>query len=127
MLSAMARYERHLFVCLNERSPDHPRGCCAAKGAADVRNAFKQALKRRGLAGRIRANAAGCLDTCAQGVSVVVYPEGVWYGGVTTADVDEIVDVHLVGGEVVTRLVQPGGAALFPPQALPQRSPVDRE
>ena len=123
MLTAMARYERHLFVCLNERASDHPRGCCSAKGSGEVRDAFKQALKKRGLAGRIRANAAGCLDTCEHGVSVVVYPEGGWYGGVTTADVDEIVDVHLVGGEIVTRLVQPGGEPLSAPQVLPSRTP----
>ena len=119
----MARFDRHLFVCLNERAADHPRGCCAARGGDEVRSAFKLALKKRGLAGRIRANAAGCLDTCEHGVSVVVYPEGVWYGGVTPADVDEIVDDHLVGGNTVTRLVQPGGAALSPPQALRRRPP----
>ena len=121
-IPVMARYERHLFVCLNERPPDHPRGCCAAKGSADLRAAFKKALKERGLAGRIRANAAGCLDTCENGISVVVYPEAVWYGGVTLADVDEIVERHLVHGEVVERLVQPGGESLSSPRAL--RRPV---
>jgi (2Fe-2S) ferredoxin len=37
-------------------------------------------------------------------VTVVVYPEGVWYGHVTPADVDEIIDEHIVGGRVVERL-----------------------
>ena len=53
---------------------------------------------------RIRANKSGCLDQCEHGPNVVVYPDGVWYGGVTEADVDEIVDRHLVGGEPVARL-----------------------
>jgi (2Fe-2S) ferredoxin len=35
----------------------------------------------------------------------VVYPEGVWYGGVTLADVDEIVESHIVGGKPVERLM----------------------
>ena len=52
----------------------------------------------------MRANAAGCLDTCEYGPTVVVYPEGVWYGGLTLEDVDEIIDRHIVGGEVVERL-----------------------
>ena len=110
--SGMARYERHLFVCVNERPAGHPRGCCLAKGSGELRDAFKKALKSRGLAGRVRANKAGCLDTCEQGISVVVYPEGVWYGGVTLADVDEIVERHIIGGEVVTRLLQEGGEPL---------------
>ncbi|MFQ5718494.1 MAG: ferredoxin [Acidobacteriota bacterium] len=119
----MARYERHVFVCLNERAADHPRGCCLAKGGAAVREAFKQALKAKGLAGRIRANAAGCLDTCESGVSVVIYPEGVWYGGVTPDDVAEIVERHLIRGEIVTRLLQPGGEALLPARPLGASKP----
>jgi (2Fe-2S) ferredoxin len=35
---------------------------------------------------------------------VVVYPEAVWYGAVTVADVGEIVTRHLIGGEPVERL-----------------------
>ena len=70
---------------------------------------FSPGGKRRGasrnLAKTIRANVAGCLDACAQGVAVVVYPEGVWYGGVTVADVPEIVESHLIGGRPVERLV----------------------
>ncbi len=97
-------YRRHVFICQNERAPDDPRGCCMARGAADVAEAFKRELKARNLARVIRANKAGCLDACEHGVSVVVYPDGVWYGGVTPADVPEIVEEHLVNGRVVERL-----------------------
>ena len=34
-------------------------------------------------------------------------PEAVWYGGVTLADVDEIIESHIVGGKPVERLVVP--------------------
>ena len=99
-----ARFRHHVFVCENQRGPDDPRGCCAARGGVEVRQAFKAELERRGLKGEIRANSSGCLDACAHGPTVGVYPEGVWYGGVTAADVPEIVERHLVRGEPVERL-----------------------
>jgi (2Fe-2S) ferredoxin len=104
----VGRFRHHVFVCTNRRPPDDPRGSCGCKGSDALRDAFKGELKRRGLKGLARANAAGCLDACAHGPTVVVYPEGVWYGGVTPEDVPEIVERHLVGGEVVARLLIPG-------------------
>jgi (2Fe-2S) ferredoxin len=100
-------YSRHVFVCTNRRPDGNPKGCCATKGGEEVRALFKEELAKRGLKGSMRANAAGCLDTCAFGVSVVVYPEGTWYGGVTTADVPTIIEEHLVGGRPVERLLMP--------------------
>ena len=52
----------------------------------------------------MRVNRAGCLDRCEEGPVVVVYPEGTWYTYADLADVDEIVDEHLVHGRVVKRL-----------------------
>jgi (2Fe-2S) ferredoxin len=116
----MPSFQRHVFVCINERPADHPKGCCKAKGGVDVRDRLKQELKARGVSKLVRANNSGCLDQCERGVSVVVYPEQVWYGGVTVDDVPELVDKHLVGGEVVERLLMPdqphlGDRRVFPP------------
>jgi (2Fe-2S) ferredoxin len=118
----MSKYERHVFICVNERTPENPKGCCLAKGAAEVRSLFKARLKELGLNSTVRANAAGCLDACAFGTTVVVYPEGVWYGGVVPADVEEIIQSHIVGGRVVTRLVIQSLAPpknTYPPLASP--------
>jgi (2Fe-2S) ferredoxin len=103
----MPSFQRHVFVCTNERPADDPRGCCKAKGGVEVRDKMKAELKARGISKLVRANNAGCLDQCERGVTVVVYPEQVWYGGVTVDDVAEIIDKHLVGGQVVERLLIP--------------------
>jgi len=100
----MPSFQRHVFVCINERAPDNPKGCCKLKGGVDVRDRLKAELSARGLSKVIRANNAGCLDQCESGVTVVVYPEQVWYGGVRVEDVEEIVTSHLVGGVPVERL-----------------------
>jgi (2Fe-2S) ferredoxin len=57
-----------------------------------------------GLKATVRANKAGCLDQCEHGPTVVVYPEAVWYGKVTPADVDEILQQHIQLGKPVERL-----------------------
>jgi len=101
----MSRFQRHIFVCVNERPPGDPKGCCLEKGSAAVRDLLKSGLKTRKLAHAVRANNAGCLDACAHGVSMVIYPEGIWYGGVRPEDVDEIIERTIVRGEVIPRLL----------------------
>ncbi len=100
----MPPLERHVFVCENLRDHADPKGCCAAKGAAEIRSRLRLVAKDAGLKGRVRNNTAGCLDQCAHGVAVVVYPEPVWYGAVTVGDVDEIFRSHVLGGQPVERL-----------------------
>ncbi len=111
------RYEKHIFICQNQRDPDDPRGCCLQKGGAEVHARFKVALKERGLRGVMRANKAGCLDACKYGVVAVVYPDAVWYGGVTVDDVDEIIESHLINDVPVERLLIPN-RLYTPPEML---------
>jgi len=101
----MTRFACHLFVCTNERGADDPRGCCSAKGSAAILDALKAKAHAAGLKGKVRVNKAGCLDACAEGVSIVCYPQGAWYARVTLADVDEIVERTLLRGEIVERLL----------------------
>jgi (2Fe-2S) ferredoxin len=125
---AEPHYERHVFICTNRRDPGNPKGSCAAKGSEAVKDEFKRLLHDRGVKGRIRANAAGCLDQCSRGVTVVVYPEQVWYGHVTVDDIPELVERHIVRGEFVERLMLPDqphlhGATSAPPLAIPPKEP----
>lgn len=105
--AAASYYQRHVFFCLNER----PEGqaCCARQGAQQAFDHCKARVKALGLAGpgKVRVNKAGCLDRCAAGPVLVVYPEATWYSFVDTADIDEIVEQHLLQGRVVERLLTP--------------------
>jgi len=100
----MPKYEHHIFICGNQRPEGHPRGCCDPKAEAHLQKLFKQKLAARGLKGRVRANQSGCLDQCEHGPNIVIYPEAVWYGQVTEADIDEIIESHIIGGTPVDRL-----------------------
>ena len=100
-------YERHVFFCLNERKEGE--ACCARYQAQQAFDHCKTRVKAAGLAGpgQVRVNKAGCMDRCAAGPVLVVYPEAVWYTYLDTADIDEIVDSHLMKGQVVERLLVP--------------------
>lgn len=97
-------YRYHVFFCTNLR--EDGSACCAARGAQAMRDYAKARTKELGLAGpgQVRINNAGCLDRCAEGPCVVVYPEGVWYTYVDRQDIDEIIDSHLCQGRPVDRL-----------------------
>lgn len=106
-MMGMNYFQRHIFFCLNER----PNGeaCCAQHAAKQAFDHCKSRVAAAGLngPGKVRVNKAGCLDRCAGGPVAVVYPEGTWYTFVDNSDVDEIVDQHLLKGQVVQRLVLP--------------------
>jgi len=104
----MAKFEKHIFICTNQRPEGNPRGCCNPTGNAELQRIFKAKLAERGISGKkVRANKSGCLEQCEVGPTVVVYPDAVWYGGVTPADVDEIIDSNNIGGRPVERLIIP--------------------
>ena len=101
----MSYYKHHVFFCLNER--DGGEACCAHQGAREAFDHCKGRVKGEGLAGPggVRVNKAGCLDRCAGGPVVVVYPGETWYTYVDNSDIDEIVEQHLKQGQVVQRLL----------------------
>ena len=93
-----------MFFCTNRR--DDGRPCCQDHGAREMRDYAKARVKDMGLSGikAVRVNIAGCMDRCSEGPVIVIYPEGVWYTYESQSDIDEIIDRHLVAGELVERL-----------------------
>jgi (2Fe-2S) ferredoxin len=100
----MPKIERHFFVCDNAR-PAGGKPSCGARGAGEILSALQEGLGRHPeLWGRIAVTPSGCLGPCFEGPTVVVYPEAVWYVGLTVADVPEIVERHMRDGLPVERL-----------------------
>jgi (2Fe-2S) ferredoxin len=100
----MSHFRHHLFFCCNQREASET--CCNNQGAAELMGYAKDRIKALDLngKGKVRINRAGCMDRCEEGPVLVVYPEAVWYTYVDRSDIDEIIDRHIVGGEVVDRL-----------------------
>jgi len=100
----MGRFQKHIFICINERKTEDKRGCCSSKGASNLLSHLKGRVHEMGLKGKIRVNKAGCLDACSQGPTVVIYPDEVWYAPRTEEDMEEILTDHLLNNRRVERL-----------------------
>jgi len=100
----MSHYRYHVFFCTNLR--EDGSACCQRFNAQAMRDYAKKRSKELGIAGagKVRINSAGCMDRCSEGPVLVVYPDETWYTYVDREDIDEIIDQHLVKGQVVDRL-----------------------
>ena len=103
----MPRPEKHVFICTQNRPQGHPRGSCGSSGSMEIFNEFMNEVQNRNLFEKITLTNTGCMGPCMAGPSVLVYPEGVFYGKVKKSDVKTIMEQHLIGGEVVANLVVP--------------------
>src|SRR3990167_3412468 len=100
----MSFYEKHLFFCTNQK--EGGKKCCQDACAIDFMVYAKQRIHDLGLAGpgKIRVSQSGCLGRCSLGPCLVIYPEGVWYTYHNKADIDEIIEQHLLQGQAVSHL-----------------------
>ena len=116
-------FETHVFCCVNRREDGHVRGSCAERGGETLRAHMKDRAKALGIKG-VRINQSGCLDRCEMGVTLVLYPEGIWYTAATPADIDEILETHLIkGGRVARLMLQPSQKRLTSEQEA-SRAPL---
>lgn len=87
---------RHVFLCVGP-------SCCASETGQATWEHLKRRLKETGVPA-LRTKAA-CLRVCHGGPWLVVYPDGVWYGGVTPERCERIVVEHLQGGHPVAEWI----------------------
>ncbi len=100
-----ANLKQHVFVCTGSK--------CEKRDSEATLDRFYELLAQKGLLygkkgskdGTVIVSKSGSVGLCAVGPAVMVYPQGVWYYGVTPDDVAEIVDTHLIGGKIVDRLL----------------------
>ena len=99
------KYDKHIFICVNERPDSSLKGDCSRLGSKEIRMRFVELINEHGLKGKVRANKSGCLDACEVGPSIVIYPLGVWYTNFEVSDVDEIFQKSILNDKIVERLV----------------------
>lgn len=90
----MSFYEKHIFVCENERAPGE-RVSCGRQGSGEILKLLKQKAAKAGIQYKFRVQRAGCLDRCELGPIQVSYPEGLWFQMKSEADVDIILEHYL--------------------------------
>ncbi|PKG31502.1 2Fe-2S ferredoxin [Methanoregula sp.] len=100
----MQKPKYHIFICTSSRPNGQQKGFCHTKEGVAVMAKFMEEIEERGIGGEVFLSNTGCFGICEKGPVVVVYPDNVWYGSVTVADVTEILDSHIEGGNPVAHL-----------------------
>ena len=88
--------EKHILVC-------HGTGCTSSKSPKIIEN-FKKIIEEKHIE-NVKVIQTGCFGLCAKGPIVIIRPEDVFYAMVKPEDCEEIIDTHILKGEIVERLL----------------------
>jgi (2Fe-2S) ferredoxin len=89
--------KKHVLVCGNVD--------CVERGSLALLDALRRDIKEAGRARDIKVTRTACMGRCGEGPTVAIYPDGIWYRGVSGDDASEIVREHLLHDRLVSRLV----------------------
>ena len=103
----MPKPKIQILVCVNERPAGARKPSCGPRGGLEVYRRFKDGVRARGIRDDVMVVRTVCLKHCSLGITVNLWPQNLWYRGVTLDDVDEILDRSVVGGDEIERLLMP--------------------
>ena len=103
------KFEKHIFICTNERDENSLRKSCGSCGGLDLRKDLVRMINESNLKGKVRANKSGCLDVCEEGPAMVIYPNGFWYLDVKKKDIKTIFKKSIINNEPVSELIATKG------------------
>lgn len=106
----MQPFKYHVLVCDQQKPDGAP--CCNARGSVAVIDRLRREIGARGLAGSVQVTVTGSLGVCTRGPNLVVYPDGVWYSGLTPEDVPDLVESHFKNGVPLARRMNRDEATL---------------
>jgi (2Fe-2S) ferredoxin len=98
----MEPFRYHVFVCTQQKPEGTP--CCSANGSAQLLDLLQAELQKQGLFNDVQVTSCGCLGLCDGGPDMITYPDGIWYAGVKSEHIAEIVRSHFAGGRPIIRL-----------------------
>ena len=88
--------EKHILVC-------HGTGCTSSKSPKIIEN-FRKILEEKNIE-NVKVIQTGCFGLCAKGPIVIIRPEDVFYANCKPEDCEEIIETHIIKGELVERLL----------------------
>jgi (2Fe-2S) ferredoxin len=93
---------RHIFLCVGSGK------CAPVEQCSEAWERLKRRLREARLVdveSAVLRTKAGCLRVCREGPIALVYPGGYWYRNASGANLDLIIDEHLIGGRPVSALI----------------------